>query len=129
MSIRGQNICISNDYLNFSDIPHFKEVVIMATVCEYCGHKTNEVKSGGGIESKGKRIILNVTDPSDMSRDVLKVLIFDQLCKNELSLKKCRPSHESSEIELERFESISGKAESSVSLGLISAFHLLRWLS
>ena len=53
----------------------------MATVCEYCGHKTNEVKSGGGIESKGKRIILNVTDPSDMSRDVLKVLIFDQLCK------------------------------------------------
>ena len=45
----------------------------MATVCEYCGHKTNEVKSGGGIESKGKRIILNVTDPSDMTRDVLKV--------------------------------------------------------
>ena len=59
----------------------------MATVCEYCGHKTNEVKSGGGIESKGKRIILNVTDPSDMSRDVLKVLIFDQLCKNGFSLK------------------------------------------
>ena len=48
----------------------------MATVCEYCGHKTNEVKSGGGIEPKGKRILLNVTDPSDMSRDVLKVLIF-----------------------------------------------------
>lgn len=55
------------------DIPHFKEVVIMATVCEYCGHKTNEVKSGGGIEPKGKRIILNVTDGSDLSRDVLKV--------------------------------------------------------
>ena len=70
-----------NFIFQFSDIPHFKEVVIMATVCEYCGHKTNEVKSGGGIESKGKRIILNVTDPSDMSRDVLKVLIFDQLCK------------------------------------------------
>ena len=57
----------------FSDIPHFKEVVIMATVCEYCGHKTNEVKSGGGIEPKGKRITLHVTDPSDLSRDVLKV--------------------------------------------------------
>ena len=57
----------------FSDIPHFKEVVIMATVCDYCGHKTNEVKSGGGIESKGKRISLKVTDVSDMSRDVLKV--------------------------------------------------------
>ena len=45
----------------------------MATVCEYCGHKTNEVKSGGGIEPKGKKIILRVTDVSDMSRDVLKV--------------------------------------------------------
>ena len=59
--------------VSFSDIPYFKEVVIMATVCDYCGHKTNEVKSGGGIEAKGKRISLKVTDVSDMSRDVLKV--------------------------------------------------------
>ena len=59
----------------FSDIPHFKEVVIMATVCEYCGHKTNEVKSGGGIEPKGKRIILQITDSSDLTRDILKVRI------------------------------------------------------
>ena len=46
----------------------------MATVCEYCGHKTNEVKSGGGIEAKGKKITLKVTDPTDLSRDVLKVI-------------------------------------------------------
>lgn len=39
----------------FPDIPHFKEVVIMATVCDHCGHKTNEVKSGGGIEPQGTR--------------------------------------------------------------------------
>jgi len=58
--------------MKVTNIPHFKEVVIMATVCDYCGHKTNEVKSGGGIESKGKRISLKVTDVSDMSRDVLK---------------------------------------------------------
>ena len=45
----------------------------MATVCDYCGHKTNEVKSGGGIEPKGTKITLRVTDPSDLSRDVLKV--------------------------------------------------------
>ncbi len=54
-------------------IPHFKEVVIMATTCDHCGHKTNEVKSGGGIEPRGTKITLKVTDPSDMSRDVLKV--------------------------------------------------------
>ena len=45
----------------------------MATVCDYCGHKTNEVKSGGGIEEKGTKITLRVTDPSDLTRDVLKV--------------------------------------------------------
>ncbi|XP_061164309.1 zinc finger protein ZPR1-like [Saccostrea echinata] len=54
------------------DIPHFKEVVIMATTCDACGHKDNEVKGGSGIEPKGTRITLKITDPSDMSRDVLK---------------------------------------------------------
>ncbi len=60
-------------YFLLSAIPHFKEVVIMATNCDYCGHKTNEVKSGGGIEPKGTKITLQITDPSDLSRDVLKV--------------------------------------------------------
>jgi len=58
--------------MKMTNIPYFKEVVIMATVCEVCGAKTNEVKAGGGIEAKGKKISLNVTDPTDMSRDVLK---------------------------------------------------------
>merc|ERR1712106_122497 len=42
------------------------------TVCDMCGIKTNEVKAGGGIEPLGKKITLKVTDPTDMSRDVLK---------------------------------------------------------
>ncbi|XP_070282199.1 zinc finger protein ZPR1 isoform X1 [Myotis yumanensis] len=53
-------------------IPHFKEVIIMATSCEYCGHRTNEVKSGGAVEPLGTRITLRITDPSDMTRDLLK---------------------------------------------------------
>ena len=32
---------------SISAIPHFKEVVIMATNCDACGHRSNEVKSGG----------------------------------------------------------------------------------
>ncbi|EDW51279.1 GM13673 [Drosophila sechellia] len=39
--------------MKLTNIPHFKEVVIMATVCGACGHKTNEVKSGGGVEAQG----------------------------------------------------------------------------
>lgn len=53
-------------------IPHFKEVIIMATNCDRCGHRTNEVKSGGATEELGTKITLRITDPSDMSRDVLK---------------------------------------------------------
>lgn len=53
-------------------IPHFKEVIIMATNCDRCGHRTNEVKSGGATEEQGTKITLRITDPSDMTRDVLK---------------------------------------------------------
>lgn len=53
-------------------IPHFKEVIIMATNCDSCGHRTNEVKSGGATEELGTKIALSITDPSDMTRDVLK---------------------------------------------------------
>lgn len=44
----------------------------MATLCESCGHRTNEVKSGGGIESQGVRIEVTITGREDFSRDLLK---------------------------------------------------------
>ncbi len=56
-----------------TDIPHFKQVVIMATNCDYCGHRTSEAKSGAGVEDLGTRITLKLTDPSDLTRDILKV--------------------------------------------------------
>jgi zinc finger protein len=58
--------------MKMTSIPHFKEVVIMATVCDRCGLKTNEVKSGGGIEEKGVKIEIKVRSRDDFSRDVLK---------------------------------------------------------
>ncbi|NXH78474.1 ZPR1 protein, partial [Hydrobates tethys] len=62
----------ANTNMKLVQIPHFKEVVIMATNCDSCGHRTNEVKSGGAIEPQGTRITLRITDPSDMTRDILK---------------------------------------------------------
>ncbi|XP_027961609.1 zinc finger protein ZPR1 isoform X1 [Eumetopias jubatus] len=53
-------------------IPHFKEVIIMATNCENCGHRTNEVKSGGAVEPLGTKITFHITDLLDLTRDVLK---------------------------------------------------------
>lgn len=58
--------------MKLTSIPHFKDVVIMATVCDRCGYKTNEVKSGGGIELQGVRIEVHIKNKDDMSRDVLK---------------------------------------------------------
>lgn len=54
------------------NIPHFKEVIIMSTVCEHCGYRSNEVKTGGAIPEKGRRITLYCDDPADLSRDILK---------------------------------------------------------
>merc|ERR1712126_227070 len=58
--------------MKLTKIPNFKEVVIMATNCEACGHKTNEVKSGSGIEPKGMCIKLKIDNLKDLTRDVLK---------------------------------------------------------
>ena len=47
----------------------------MATVCDVCGKRDNEVKSGSGIEPRGTRITLRITDVSDLTRDILKVVL------------------------------------------------------
>ena len=44
----------------------------MATVCDDCGHKSDEVKSGGGIEPKGVKYTCKVETVIDLNRDVLK---------------------------------------------------------
>ncbi|CDO94801.1 unnamed protein product [Kluyveromyces dobzhanskii CBS 2104] len=54
------------------NIPHFKEVIIMSTICDHCGYKSNEVKTGGAIPEKGRKITLYCDDPEDLSRDILK---------------------------------------------------------
>ena len=32
-------------------IPFFKEIIIMAYSCDDCGHKSTEIKQGGGISA------------------------------------------------------------------------------
>lgn len=65
-----QVTCDTN--MKLTKIPHFKEVVIMATNCDNCGHRSNEVKSSGGIAQQGVRIEINVKTCEDFSRDLLK---------------------------------------------------------
>jgi zinc finger protein len=54
------------------NIPYFKQVVLMSTVCEHCGYRSNEVKTGGEVPEKGCRITLQVSKKEDLVRDILK---------------------------------------------------------
>lgn len=76
--------CVTN--MKLTHIPHFKDVVIMATTCDACGHKTNEVKTSSGIESLGIKITLHVEKPEDLKRDVLKSDTCS-ICVKELELE------------------------------------------
>lgn len=55
-----------------SSIPFFKEIIIMAYVCDFCGYRNSEIKEGGGIGEKAKKITFNVKNPSDLNRDIFK---------------------------------------------------------
>jgi zinc finger protein len=62
--------CVTN--MKMVKIPHFKQVVLMSTVCEHCGYRSNEVKTGGEIPEKGRKITVKVENKEDLSRDILK---------------------------------------------------------
>ncbi|XP_076935701.1 zinc finger chaperone ZPR1-like [Bidens hawaiensis] len=53
-------------------IPYFQEVIVMASTCDGCGYKNSELKAGGAIPAKGKKVTLVVKHVKDLSRDVIK---------------------------------------------------------
>ncbi|CAF1109848.1 unnamed protein product [Rotaria sordida] len=57
--------------MKVTQIPYFKEIILMATTCDVCGHKSNEVKSGTGVAPEGIRYRLIMNDSIDLNRDVL----------------------------------------------------------
>jgi zinc finger protein len=55
-----------------TDIPYFKEVIIMSTSCDTCGFKSNEVQASGATQEYGCRLSCEIADELDLARDVLK---------------------------------------------------------
>lgn len=53
-------------------IPYFKEIIIMAFSCEFCGLKSTEIKQGGGISPKASKITFHVQNAEDLNRDIFK---------------------------------------------------------
>lgn len=80
------------------NIPYFQQVIISTTQCQHCGYHTNDVKTGGPVPEKGKRIWLHVKDVEDLSRDILKsetCLLKIPECEVEVGtlLKSSAPLH------------------------------------
>lgn len=44
----------------------------MAFSCDKCGHKSTEIKQGGGLSDGGTKIKFDVKKPVDLNRDVFK---------------------------------------------------------
>ena len=55
-----------------TEIPYFKEIIVLAFTCDNCGAKSSEVKTGGEVSPIGKRITLNVKSRQDMMRFCFK---------------------------------------------------------
>ncbi|KAL5990861.1 hypothetical protein ACLOJK_011766 [Asimina triloba] len=55
-----------------SEIPYFQEVIVMASTCDACGYRSSELKPGGQIPAKGKKITIHVQSIDDLCRDVIK---------------------------------------------------------
>jgi zinc finger protein len=63
---------MGNVQMCYSSIPFFKEIILMAFVCDFCGYRNSEIKEGGGIGEKAKKITLRVKDDTDLNRDIFK---------------------------------------------------------
>ena len=64
--------CQGESLTALTDIPHFKEVMIMAFTCDLCGYKNSEIKAGGAVPRMGTTVSLTVNGHQDLTRDVLK---------------------------------------------------------
>jgi zinc finger protein len=51
-----------------TNIPHFKEVIIMSFTCKFCGQRTSDVKAGGAVPTYGTEVRLLLTSEEDMKR-------------------------------------------------------------
>lgn len=56
----------------FSSIPYFKEIIMIAFVCDECGYRNSEIKEGGGMGENAKKISFRVETIKDLNRDVFK---------------------------------------------------------
>jgi hypothetical protein len=81
---------------SFSDIPHFKEVVLMNTLCEVCGIKSIECKTATGVAANGCRLTLSVEEKGALrlscSANQNAQTIYHETCSSRTHVQCAYPS-------------------------------------
>lgn len=55
-----------------TNIPYFKDLIIMSFSCDHCGAHSTETKTSGEIGDHGVKITIKNPDPMDLRRDLFK---------------------------------------------------------
>lgn len=51
-----------------TNIPHFRDLIIMSFSCDYCGAHSTDTKTSGAVTDKCTNITLNVKEAADLKR-------------------------------------------------------------
>lgn len=49
-------------FSNALDIPYFQTVIVMCTICDRCGYKSNDVQSGGATKELGCKLSVRIEE-------------------------------------------------------------------
>ncbi|VDN53472.1 unnamed protein product [Dracunculus medinensis] len=55
----------------FMRIPFYQQVILLSFHCDRCGYSNNELQSGEPVQEHGVEIVLNVSDRTDLNRQVV----------------------------------------------------------
>lgn len=55
-----------------TNIPFFKDILVVSFYCEHCHFKNNEIQNCGVLAEFGSKITLTVTSKEDLDRDICR---------------------------------------------------------
>ncbi|GBG27334.1 Zinc finger protein ZPR1-like [Hondaea fermentalgiana] len=58
--------------LLFTDIPFFREIILMSFRCPHCGWSNNEIQSGSRVQDRGTKYRLRLESEEDFQRQLVK---------------------------------------------------------
>lgn len=58
--------------LMLTNIPFFKDVMVVSFTCPHCGYRNNEIQNAGVLAEFGHRITVKIASKEDLNRDICR---------------------------------------------------------